>query len=84
MMMMMMMDDNFDLGGVQFLGSAQSHRGLNGVGRQDEVRVLVQQSHPINFELVVGQVIGGHRYPSSFILVVKRSFKGNGKALHSS
>ena len=39
-----MADDNFVLGGVQFLGSAQSHGGLNGVGREDGVRGLGRQS----------------------------------------
>ena len=29
-----MVDDNFSLGGVQFLGGAQSYGGLNGVGRE--------------------------------------------------
>ena len=39
-----MVDDNFGLGGVQFLGGAQSHGGLNGVGREDGVRGLGRQS----------------------------------------
>ena len=37
-------DDNFGLGGVQFLGGAQSHGGLIGVGREDGVRGLGRQS----------------------------------------
>ncbi|KAK3794528.1 hypothetical protein RRG08_003679 [Elysia crispata] len=39
-----MVDDNFGLGGVQFLGGAQSHGGLNGGGREDGVRGLGRQS----------------------------------------
>ena len=39
-----MVDDNFGQGGVQFLGGAQSHGGLNGVGREDGVRGLGRQS----------------------------------------
>ena len=81
-----MVDDNFGLGGVQFLGDAQSHGGLNGVGREDGVRGLGRQSGvtkpPHNYGTTMGQVIVDHTYPSSFILVVKRSFKRNGKAIH--